>query len=94
MRMGEVAYTRALDLVRNRHPQLLVFGRILAADKDLDGEPAVLELLEMLGYEVASAPVPGSSLDHRGALTLFRRRNHVEAVEREKHQRGGEFVSQ
>lgn len=61
MRMEEVAYARALDLVRNRHPQLLVFGRVLAADKDLDGEPAALELLEMLGYKDASASFSGSS---------------------------------
>lgn len=63
MRMEEVAYARALNLVRNRHPQLLVFGRVLAADKDLDREPAALELLEMLGYRVALASFPGSKLD-------------------------------
>lgn len=52
-------YARAIYLIRNCDPELLVFGRVLAANKDLDGESAALELLEMLGYRKRVSFSPG-----------------------------------
>lgn len=44
-----LAYPCLFDLVRNCDKQLLILLGILAANKDLDGEAAALELIQMFG---------------------------------------------
>ena len=90
VRWRQVTHALLLDLVRHLDEQLLVLLRILAADEDLDGETATLDLLEMLGWKKSVCVLVMSRVDR----TFLRGCENVQRLGCEQHQRRRKLVAQ